>query len=391
MKTWLFQANPKLFDVDGYLAADLDTISWVVRQHKSEVAPGDTVFIWKSQGRDKEASGVIAECRVVSPVVVGLGDSASVSFWSSDVPVTSEARVELAVQRVASTREVLKRDWLKVDPVLHTLAIFRMAQSTNYILTEQQARRLSSIWSRTGKDWSWRESVAGLWAYAETKGSEVSKLSGSPVALAALATGRAVGGVYNKVMNFRALDPTDERSGLQGAGETDRKVWSKFFDSANRRIDRSLLAAEVQRLGLCFNGELNEIDVEEASNVKIPGSLEVLKSRYQKSLASGAFKASPPTAIASVQNFVRNSMVVEIARQRAHSQCEIPGCSTPSFVTDSGTVFSEIHHIIPLSEGGEDLIENAICLCPVHHREAHYGKERLTLRQLMAKVRAEKP
>lgn len=226
MKAWLFQANPKLFDVDGYLAADLDTISWVVRQHKSEVAPGDTVFIWKSQGRDKEASGVIAECRVVSPVVVGLGDSASVPFWSSDVPVTSEARVELAVQRVASTREVLKRDWLKVDPVLHTLTIFKMAQGTNYILTEQQARRLRSVWSRTGKDWSWRESVAGLWAYAETKGSEVSKLSGSPVALAALATGRAVGGVYNKVMNFRALDPTDERNGLQGAGETDRKVWS---------------------------------------------------------------------------------------------------------------------------------------------------------------------
>ena len=45
------------------------------------------------------------------------------------------------------------------------------------------------------------ESIAGLWAYAKTYGKEVSRLPGSPVADGALRIGRAVTGVYNKVMN----------------------------------------------------------------------------------------------------------------------------------------------------------------------------------------------
>jgi 5-methylcytosine-specific restriction endonuclease McrA len=32
----------------------------------------------------------------------------------------------------------------------------------------------------------------------------------------------------------------------------------------------------------------------------------------------------------------------------------------------------DIHHIIPLSEGGSDVFENYICLCPNHHRIRHY-------------------
>jgi hypothetical protein len=47
-----------------------------------------------------------------------------------------------------------------------------------------------------------------------------------------MALGRAVSGVYNKVMNFRAIDPRDERSGMSGGGETDRRVWSEFYDEA---------------------------------------------------------------------------------------------------------------------------------------------------------------
>jgi hypothetical protein len=59
--------------------------------------------------------------------------------------------------------------------------------------------------------------VAGLWAYTQTYGQQVSRLPGSPVAEVALVVGRAISGVYNKVMNFRAIDPRDERAGMSGA------------------------------------------------------------------------------------------------------------------------------------------------------------------------------
>lgn len=388
MKTWIFQANPDRFDLDAYLAADLETINWVVRQHREKVDLGDTVFIWQAEGRNKAASGVVAECKVVSEVESRPSDAASSRFWSKEEMPKVEPRVELLVVRVASSREVLKRDWLKADPVLSELAIFKMAQRTNYLVADSQARRLRALWTRIGKDWSWRDSVAGLWVYAETKGAEISKLAGSPVAQVALAIGRVVGDVYNKVMNFRAIDPSDDRVELPGVSEIDRTAWAAFFNESIGQIDRPRLDAEVERLGLCFNGEPGYSDPEGVRDMVKAGSLAVLTQRYQKALTSGVFKAFPPVLVSPVQMFIRNPLVVQIARIRAASKCEIPGCIVPSFLDATGASFCEIHHVIPLSEGGEDRIENAICLCPVHHREAHHGKEKRSLRAVMQKVRA---
>lgn len=63
----------------------------------------------------------------------------------------------------------------------------------------------------------------------------------------ALQIGRAVTGVYNKVMNFRHLDPQDLRAGLSGAGSIDRKVWAEYYDVAAKRIDVARLDAEYMR------------------------------------------------------------------------------------------------------------------------------------------------
>jgi hypothetical protein len=49
----------------------------------------------------------------------------------------------------------------------------------------------------------------------QTFGGSVSRLPGSLVADVALRIGRAISGVYNKIMNFRH-DPRDEREGMSG-------------------------------------------------------------------------------------------------------------------------------------------------------------------------------
>lgn len=43
--------------------------------------------------------------------------------------------------------------------------------------------------------------------------------------------------------------------------------------------------------------------------------------------------------------------------------------------------YIEAHHIIALSQQGEDTPQNVIALCPEHHREAHYGAEAEKLEQ----------
>jgi len=387
MAAWIFQGNPEKFDLDGYLRSDLGTISWVVRQQADKIAVGDTVYIWRSAGKEKDASGIVAECRVASPVAPMASESGAAQFWKEPSPHI-ENRVSLVVIRVAGTRQVLKRDWLKTDPILRGNLIFRMAQGTNFPMDIEEAERVAILWQRTGSDWTWREVVAALWAFDATKDAEVSKLPDSPVAKVSLAIGRAVSGVYNKVMNFRALDPTDGRAGFKSNADMDREVWVRFFDPVARKIDRAALNEEMTRLGLVLS-VAGIPAAAEAPPVTIPasGSLGALMRKYEASTMRGAYPRLPKTTSVQAQMFERNPLVVSIAQLRANRACEIPGCTTPVFATDSGDFFCEIHHIEPLAEGGEDTIENAICLCPVHHREAHHGKRRSELRAIMRNVR----
>lgn len=69
--------------------------------------------------------------------------------------------------------------------------------------------------------------------------------------------------------------------------------------------------------------------------------------------------------------FTRDPAVRSAALARAGGLCEF--CKAPGFETASGGIYLESHHIVPLAEGGKDLPENVIALCPLHHREAHHG------------------
>ena len=66
----------------------------------------------------------------------------------------------------------------------------------------------------------------------------------------------------------------------------------------------------------------------------------------------------------------RSPQIRENVLSRAKGHCE--WCSEKGFVTKSGYIYLESHHIHPLSEGGADTIENVIALCPNHHREAKH-------------------
>ncbi len=71
--------------------------------------------------------------------------------------------------------------------------------------------------------------------------------------------------------------------------------------------------------------------------------------------------------------FRRNSDVVVEVMIRANGVCEECGCNAPFFRSSDGTPYLEIHHILPLSEGGDDTVENALALCPNCHCKKHFG------------------
>lgn len=81
--------------------------------------------------------------------------------------------------------------------------------------------------------------------------------------------------------------------------------------------------------------------------------------------------------------YVRNPYVVAAALLRSFGKCEMPGCGRILFETDNGSPYLEVHHVVPLSEKGDDALNNVAALCPHCHREQHSGKRRKEIRKIL--------
>jgi hypothetical protein len=241
MTSWIFQGNPDYFDIDQYLKNN-DTIIWSVRQHKKDIHPKDEVFIWRAAGSKKSVPGIVAYGRVVDEPSMRPDDLASIGLWTKDDEGKEEIRVAVKLEKTClAKREVIKKKWLEHDPILKGHHIITSGQGTNFQLKPKEARRLLLLTQRTGIVWNYSDSLAGLWAYAKTYNQTVSKKEGSPVSKVAILTGRAVTGVYNKVMNFRSIDPRDIRTGLPGINKGDKLVWDDFYDTIGENLDTTRL------------------------------------------------------------------------------------------------------------------------------------------------------
>lgn len=113
---------------------------------------------------------------------------------------------------------------------------------------------------------------------------------------------------------------------------------------------------------------------------------EVGKKASKSTVLGKAKKATgkPPRRSVTRSDFVRNPWVVAGAIARANGKCEVPGCACALFLKDDDTPYLEVHHIVPLAEGGDDTLINAAAICPHCHRVLHHGKDRMTLRSQLA-------
>lgn len=80
-------------------------------------------------------------------------------------------------------------------------------------------------------------------------------------------------------------------------------------------------------------------------------------------------KKSSYRSVAST-TYVRDPYIAEYAKNRAKGICQLCGQKAP-FNDKDGNPYLESHHIIWLSKGGDDSIENTVALCPNCHRKMH--------------------
>jgi hypothetical protein len=120
---------------------------------------------------------------------------------------------------------------------------------------------------------------------------------------------------------------------------------------------------------------------------------ELARKGNREKIIARAKQASgkPARRTRKVDDFVRNPYVVAAALLRADEACEMPACTRRLFRRDDGSNFLEVHHIIPLADEGDDTLVNTAALCPMCHRELHFGRKRVKRRAQLAAAITVKP
>ena len=84
--------------------------------------------------------------------------------------------------------------------------------------------------------------------------------------------------------------------------------------------------------------------------------------------------------------YERNPYVAEYAKRRAKGKCQLCEQSAP-FMDKERKPYLESHHILWLSKGGVDTIDNTVALCPNCHRKMHVAEEPKDIIKLFERVK----
>lgn len=95
-------------------------------------------------------------------------------------------------------------------------------------------------------------------------------------------------------------------------------------------------------------------------------------------------KIKPKETVVSVKQVVRDPYIAEYAKRKANGICQLCGKMAP-FNDKKGRPYLESHHIVWLSLGGEDSIENTAALCPNCHKKMHVVADSNDIEILLSK------
>ena len=136
---WIFQGNPKYYDVVSAVEA-LGTIAWAVNQHTKKIKKGDKAYIWLS-GSDGGiiASGkIICDPEILTPVQK---DPYSRESAPNNEPYLG---VEIQIERRMMS-ERIPRSVLMADERTKQLSIISYPSGTNFSVTTVQEEVIESI------------------------------------------------------------------------------------------------------------------------------------------------------------------------------------------------------------------------------------------------------
>ncbi|HII06454.1 MAG TPA: EVE domain-containing protein [Methanotrichaceae archaeon] len=136
---WVFQSNPKYYDLAGAIN-ELTEITWAVNQYKKQIHAGGRVYLWES-GKD---AGILAVATVLSDPDYISDDDKDKKFIRSGEKFSEKGlQVSLHIDFVLPER-IMRKDMLD-HPVLRSLEVITFPNATNFAVTKEQARILNEL------------------------------------------------------------------------------------------------------------------------------------------------------------------------------------------------------------------------------------------------------
>ena len=101
--------------------------------------------------------------------------------------------------------------------------------------------------------------------------------------------------------------------------------------------------------------------------------------------AVGRGELHPEQRMVTSSRYERDPYIAVYAKERANGICQLCHHEAP-FRNSRGEPYLETHHIIWLSEGGADSVDNVVALCPNCHRKMHIVNDDADVRYLLKLV-----
>lgn len=146
------------------------------------------------------------------------------------------------------------------------------------------------------------------------------------------------------------------------------------------KIHENMLAA-INSVSGAAGEELTDTQIEEDRVEAERLSGETLQA---KAAAASRRKVKPRQS--STVTYYRNPIIAKAAKERAGGICQLCGMPAP-FDDKDGNPYLESYHIVWLSQGGEDTVEDTVALCPNCHKRMHVLNEDRAVRVLKSRNR----
>jgi len=144
------------------------------------------------------------------------------------------------------------------------------------------------------------------------------------------------------------------------------------------------VGAQVTEAILKILEEIGYVEKDLYSPTDNPEQLDKKVTKLIKTIGSGVPQGikHPTKHSSSTTAFFRDPLVKAWVLRNAKGRCEKCEKDGP-FIKEDESFYLEVHHLIPLSDGGADEIYNAVALCPNCHRELHYSKAKEDVKKIL--------